>query len=299
MTRKTKKAKRDIYQEVTDSIIKSLEDGVRPWSKPWSTGRSFAGASAFPLRHNGTPYRGVNVLILWSQGYSNPTWMTYKQAAEYGGQVRGGEKGTTVTFFKKIKIQDKVSGEDKDIPLLRGYSVFNADQIDGLPDRFYGTAIEPVVVDEKTRVEELEAFVSNTGATVKHGGSRACYHTVLDYIQSPNFEDFTDADGYYSTMFHELGHWTGNEQRLDRTFGKRFGDVQYAKEELVAELTAAFICASTGVSDSPREDHASYLKSWAAQFKDDKKYIFQAASAAQKAADYLLDLQPAETEEAA
>lgn len=281
----------DIYAQVTARIVADLENGVRPWAKSWGNGDS-----SFPLRHCGTPYKGVNILILWSQaldkGYSAPTWMTFKQALALGGGVRKGEKSTHIVYANSIVKKDQnTAGEDvtKVIPFLKGYSVFNVEQIDGLPAQYY-----PAPVADRDPVNlcaRAEEFFTLTGATFRHGGNHAYYNPSLDFIQLPTVEQFHDCEGYTATKAHELIHWTGVPKRCDRVFGKRFGDDAYAAEELVAEIGAAFLCAALRISHEPRPDHASYLDHWLKVLKADKRAIFTASTAAQKAADYLHSLQ--------
>lgn len=297
----TKAVKFDIYEAVTNRIIEMLEKGVRPWAKSWKTDGV---AHQRPLRATGQPYRGINVLLLWGaaieKGFKSPYWMTYKQAETFKGQVRKGEKSTMVVYYTRIEKFDK-DDLDKDgkpkrkvIPILRFFNVFNADQIENLPARFQP---KPVEVDEsifnkESRIDDVEAFLGHIPADIGHGGSRAYFDRSLDRVQMPAFEDFDGAVSYYGTLFHELTHWTGHDDRLKRTFGNRFGDANYAREELVAELGAAFVCADLGLSVEPREDHAAYLSHWLSVLKEDKKAIFQASTLAQAAHDHLLAYQP-------
>jgi len=284
--------KTDTYTEVTNKIISDLENGVLPWNKPWASGC----APSIPLRHNGTPYRGINVLILWAaaieHGFSAAQWMTYKQAVELGGQVRKGEKGSSIVFFATLDKSEKNSSGDevtKHIPMLRSYSVFNVEQIDGLPAQYYPTLVTTTKTVELS--DSAEAYFTSTGATIVHGGNRACYVPSADVIRMPIPESFVDGQSYQSTKAHELVHWTGHEKRTAREFGKRFGDSAYAFEELVAELGAAFLCAGLQITQTVRNDHAQYLAGWLTVLKQDKRAIFTAASAAQKAVDYLDSLQ--------
>ncbi len=279
------RAKIDIYQTVTDQIISSLEAGTAPWQKSWAT----SGLGGMPRRVTGQAYRGINVLILWCQGRSAPTWMTYKQAQELGGNVRKGEKGTGITFFKPLRVTDKVTEEEKTIPLLKCYTVFNVEQIDGLPARFYPTPAEKLNGDSRTA--EVETYIAGTEAVINHGGDRAFYRPSTDQIHLPEFDQFEDAEAYYGTALHELVHWTSAKSRIDRDLGKKFGDTGYAREELVAEIGAAFLTATLGIENTPREDHAAYVKVWLDVLKGDKKAVFAAAAAAQVAADYLDGLQ--------
>jgi antirestriction protein ArdC len=269
----------DLYQQVTDKIVAALENGTRPWKKSW------IGASSAPLRHNGVAYTGINVLLLGLSDFSNPYWMTYKQAQEYGGQVRKGEKSTHIVFFKPLAIKDRATNEDKTIPLMRGYSVFNAKQIDGLPDRFI-VKPEPRHNDERNAI--VEKFIADTGANIKHGGDKAFYVPSGDYIQMPMAECFGGINDYYATLAHELTHWTGHESRLDRSLKTISGTKDYAREELVAELGSAFVCANLGIESEPRPDHVEYIAEWLSVLKADSRAIFQVSSAAQKAADFLM-----------
>lgn len=294
----------DIYTRVTEKIVADLERGVRPWMKPWNAEHA-AGRITRPLRANGLPYKGINILMLWAEafakGYACPIWMTYRQALELNGQVRKGEHGSLVVYadrFKRIETGERGEEIDREIPFLKGYTVFNCEQIDDLPPHFYARAVPPAA--DLQRIQPAEAFAAKTGATIRHGGSQAYYSVHNDYVQMPPFECFRDAEGYYATLLHELTHWTRQESRLNRDFGrKRWGDAGYAAEELVAELGSAFLCADLGITPEVRDDHASYLASWLNVLKSDKRAIFTAAAHAQRAADFLYALQCAESEAAA
>jgi antirestriction protein ArdC len=287
--------KQDIYTRITDQIVSALEAGVKPWTRPWSASHA-AGHVSRPLRHNGQAYAGINVLTLWcssmERSYCAPIWMTFKQAIELGGCVRKGEKGSPVVYADKIvRTEEGANGEDqtKAIPFLKSYTVFNIEQIDGLPAHYYARAEGTKNPDE--RIAHAESFFAATGA-IRHGGDSAFYIPSQDFIQMPEFEAFRDAQGYYATLAHECTHWTRHETRLDRDLGrKRFGDEGYAREELVAELGAAFLCADLGLHLEDRADHAAYIGSWLRALKDDKRAIFSAAAHAQRAADYLHGLQ--------
>jgi len=290
--------KRDIYQNITDQIVAQLEEGVRPWLKPWNAAH-LEGRVALPLRHNGVPYRGVNIIALWMQGlakgYAAPRWMTFKQALDLGGCVRKGEKGSLTVYADSIRRAetDAVTGEESEtrIPFMKGYTVFNVEQIDGLPETYYDRPPTPAAI--APRIERCEQFFASTGAAIRHGGNRAFYAAGSDHIQMPPFETFRDRVAYYATLAHESTHWTMHKDRLDRSFGrKRWGDEGYAMEELVAELGSAFLCATLDLTPELRDDHASYLASWLKVLKDDKRAIFSAASHAQRAADFLQALQP-------
>lgn len=284
------------YQAVTDRIITMLETGVRPWSQPWA-----ASGGGRPLRFDGKPYRGANVLNLWAaamdRGFVCRHWMTYKKAAELGAQVRKGAKSEYAFYVGAIsRTEQNKQGEeiDRTIPFLKAYNVFNCDEIDGLPDQ-YRIAPPLVTLDEAARIPECDAWIAGTGARIVQGGGRAFYQPSADQIHLPEFSSFDSASRYYSVAFHELTHWTGAEKRLDRLKGKIFGSPDYAFEELVAELSASYLCADLRVDSEPREDHAAYMACWLKALKDDNRNIFRAASYAEKACTYLHDLQqPAE-----
>jgi antirestriction protein ArdC len=301
-TVETKQDRKDVYTRVTERIVADLEQGVRPWLKPWHAEHA-AGKITRPLRHNGTPYRGMNVLLLWGEavakGYAAPIWMTYKQAQELGGQVRKGEHGALVVYANSIsKTETNEKGEDveREIPFMKGYTVFNVEQVDDLPAHYYVQPENPLPLSE--RLESAEAFMAATRADIRHGGNSAYYAPARDTVQLPPFEAFKDRESYYATALHELTHWTKHATRLNRNFeGKRFGDTGYAREELVAELGAAFLCADLGITPEVRDDHAAYLGHWLAVLKEDKRAIFSAAAHAQRAADYLCGLQPQQQQE--
>jgi len=286
----------DVYTRVTDKIVADLERGVRPWLRPWNAEHA-AGRITRPLRANGQAYKGINILMLWAdatlKGFACPIWMTYRQALELGGQVRKGEHGSLVVYADKItRTETADNGEEleHEIPFMKGYTVFNCEQIDGLPTHYYATATPPAFIAE--RISLAESFAANTRAVIRHGGNRAFYSVSGDYVQMPPFECFRDRESYYATLLHELTHWTKHEARLNREFGrKRWGDAGYAAEELVAELGSAFLCADLGVTAEPRDDHSSYLASWLQVLKSDKRAIFTAAAHAQRAADFLHGLQ--------
>jgi antirestriction protein ArdC len=295
----------DFYQRITDTIIQNLEQGTRPWTKPWTTTSSTAGAIR-PLRHDGTPYRGINVLILWSEasdnGYTSSTWMTYRQAQSLGAQVRKGERGTTIVYAKPIQVLNEDATTDDDntrtIPLLRAYSVFNIDQIEGLPVQYTPKpSPETVTIDVSGRVDHADSFVAATRANIQHRGNRACYIPSVDRIEMPPYREFLDtpastaAEGYYATLLHELIHWTSASHRCNRDLGKRFADHAYAREELVAEIGAAFLCADLNITLEPRPDHAAYIAPWLTVLKSDKRAIFASAALAQCAVDYMHGLQ--------
>ena len=275
-----KSTKTDMYAEVTSRIVAALESGTIPWRKPWS------GHSAIPTNlATGKKYRGVNVWVLGSLGYDLPYFCTFKQAKSLGGQVRKGEKGYPVVFWKFLKKEE--GGKTKSIPLLRHYTVFNIAQIDG---------VEAPQVPETTHnpISACETVVKDwiRGPRIEHNaGDRACYSPQFDRVTMPNPEQFQSPSAYYSTLFHELTHSTGHKDRLNRETLNNiayFGSHEYSKEELVAELGASYLCAHTGIDNDTIDNSASYIASWLKALKNDPKLLLQAASQAQKAADHIL-----------
>ncbi|MEE9398523.1 MAG: zincin-like metallopeptidase domain-containing protein [Methylococcales bacterium] len=290
----------DVYTRITDKIMADLEQGVRPWLKPWNVEHA-AGKITRPLRHNGQPYSGINVLSLWmdaeEKGFFAPIWMTFRQSKELGGHVRKGEKGSLVVYANTMhKMQtDQNTGEEVeiDIPFMKGYTVFNVDQIEGLPAHYYAMSSPPTLTPEQ-RIETFERFFKDTGANIQHGGNQAYYAIGTDHIQMPPFPFFKDSESYYASLAHETNHWTRHPSRLDRDMGrKKFGDEGYAMEELVAEIGSAFLSADLGLTPEVREDHAAYIQSWLNVLENDKRAIFSAAAHAQRAVAFLHALQPA------
>ncbi len=289
--------KTDVYTRVTDKIIADLEKGELTWRKPWNA-EHLAGRIERPLRHNGVPYQGINIILLWAAAcareFTAPLWMTYKQAKQLGGHVCKGAKGELVVYadtFTKTEQDESGKEVEQQIPFMKGYTVFNVEEIEDLPEHFYARA-EPVNPDIE-RIESAERFFAATGAEIRHGGDRAYYALQPDYVQMPPFETFCDAESYYATLAHELTHWTRHPSRLDRDFGrKRWGDEGYAREELVAELGSAFLSADLGLTPETREDHAAYIGSWLEVLRSDKRFIFQAARFAQAAVEHLQGYQP-------
>lgn len=281
--------KRDIYQEVTDRIVAALEAGTAPWRMPWNT------RSGRPQNLEGRAYRGINVLLTGlaalENGYSSPFWLTFKQAKERGGTVKKGEKGTLVVFWTTFTVADKETGKPKTVPLLRHYSVFNLEQTDDvkLPKRVVEWQAAGVTFEHE-KVESAEAVVATYlagGPQLRHGGGRAFYNVLADVITVPAREAFPKVDEYYSTMFHEIGHSTGHPDRLNRKFGAEFGCDDYGREELVAEMTSAFLQAETGI-ESAMDNSAAYLAGWVTSIKEDPKAVVVAAGAAQRAVDLVL-----------
>ena len=278
----------DLQQHVTDQIVAILESGTSPWIKPWSSD----GSSGMPHNHStGKAYQGINVLILWAaateRGFTSSAWLTYKQAQAAGGQVRKGEKGTAITFYKPIQIDD--DGEEKTIPMLKTFTVFNVDQIDGIEVATPEEQPKEFTADQKTEaaVRLFECYAERSGIGFSTGGVYAFYSPSHDTIQMPERETFTKESGYAATLLHEAVHSTGHGDRLDRL--KDTSKRGYAFEELVAEIGAAFLCCDLGITNE-MENHASYIDSWLKALKDDRTLIFKAAAKASKA--YELITQP-------
>ena len=292
--------KNDLYTTVTNKIIAELETGAAPWVQPWS---GMALGSRSPANAtSGRAYSGINILLLWGRqqecNFSSARWLTFKQALEIGGNVRKGEKGTTVCYVNTmIKKAETESGdsETRRIPFLKAYTVFNVEQCEKLPEHLLPVPAEAINKDDRNSAADV--FINNTGATFGHGGARAYYRPSDDSVTLPPFETFLSADHYYATAYHELGHWTGHKSRLARSMRARFGDQAYAAEELIAELTAAYICAEQGFDGDVR--HAAYIEGWIKLLKSDKRAIFTAAAKAQQAATLLNDLQCDHAERAA
>ena len=270
-----------VYEEVTNSIIEQLEKGAIPWQKPW-----VADGSADKNVITQKPYQGINRLILGMSGiakaYTVPVWASFKQWQQLGGSVRKGEKGTKIVFYTPAEKVNK-DGDKESYAVLKAYWVFNVSQVDGIE-------ITPVAVTEKpfTANQLAEERIIKTGARISHGGDAAFFMPSQDRIQMPHKSAFDSEASYYATAFHELTHWAGHETRLDRVKGKRFADPQYAFEELVAEMGAAFLCQDYGIQGELR--HAGYIQSWLKALRDDSKAVFKAAAYAQKAATYINSL---------
>lgn len=283
--------RRDVAAEITQLIIDKLEAGVMPWSRPWG----LTGAGGRPLRHCGTAYTGINNLYLWAIadacGYNGRYWMTYRQAEELGGQVRRGEHGSHSVYFSSFSKTetDRVSGQEatKNIRFLRSYSVFNVDQIDGLPAHYYPTLAPPEPRVESEHRDAINAFFATLPDIVRHGGDRAFFSPIGDFIQMPHRGAFKSDDLWCSTLSHEFVHYSGAPTRLNREFGKKFGDKAYAFEELVASIGQSLICADLGLPSELHDNHASYVQSWLNILKADSSAIIKAASKAEQAFAYL------------
>ena len=292
----------DLYQQITNQIIEVLEQGAVPWVKPWN---STSAPLKMPINAaTGHQYSGVNVLLLWAavkeRGYSQHLWLTFKQALDVGGRVRKGEKSTQVCFFKPMKRQvlddsqqpilDE-DGEPREVcfSIMKGFHLFNVAQCEELPGSVSGIPYDDFPDIEPS--EEAERVLSASGARIDHvEGDKAFYSPVADRIQLPLKSQFDEAIGYYGTALHELVHWTGHRDRLNRdgiASWNGFGSPEYAKEELIAELGAAVLCAHFGIPGQLR--HEGYIEHWLGALKGDKRFLFQASSAARKASEYLLD----------
>lgn len=288
------KSQFDIHQTITNKIIAAIEAGAGEFIMPWH--RTKSGLKPRNVL-TGNPYQGINILALWVEaqgsGFSSNLWGTYRQWAEKGAQVKKGAKASHVVFYKEIAVDTDDEAENERTRLFaRATPVFNADQVDGWTDPDpVPVAAEPVAV-----LRVAEQFIAATGARIVHGGSRAFYSPSTDVIQIPERSAFTGSptsspsEAYYSTLCHELTHWSGAKGRCDRDLTGRFGSQAYAMEELVAELGAAFLSTELGVSTEPRADHAHYLANWLQVLKNDKRAIFTAASAASKATAFLQGL---------
>ena len=278
--------RRDLFKEVTDGIVTALENGVPPWVRPWDPGQGLP-SNAISNR----PYRGINVPLLWlasmDRGFSTDRWMTFKQAQEVGGHVKSGERGTRVILWKPVPIKDEVpvdSEKSKTIPIIRSFVVFNEAQVEGLPPRK-----EKLVIWESDDLAEQYLSL----ADVQYGGGRAFYAPSPDLIQLPPRNAFEESGGFWSTALHELVHWTGHSDRLDRKSDGGHGSPGYAVEELVAEMGAAFLTAEIGVPGDLQ--HPEYVGHWLKVLKDDNRAIFRAASKAQAAFDFLKDTREKQT----
>ena len=286
----------DIYSTITQKIICDLEKGELTWRKPWIA-ENLTGNAMLPLRYNNIPYSGINTIMLWAtaveKGYASPYWMTFKQAFELKAHIRKGEKGTQVIYADKIakeKIKEDGTSDIQHIPYLKLYTVFNASQIDGLPDN-YNKLPEAKIINPETRDPKIDNFIAQTKANI-FPGKQAAYYQSFDKIEMPPFEAFNNAASYYGTLSHELAHWTKHPSRLNRDFNsKKWGDEYYAKEELVAELAACFLGADLGFEPVTKELHSAYIQSWLKVLNNDTRFIIQAASQAQKAVEYMNELQ--------
>src|SRR4051794_29927486 len=291
--------KRDLYAKVSTRIVAELEAGAAPWVKPWS---ATPGVNTPCNAVSNRPYSGCNVILLWmaqAAGYRTPRFLTFKQALELGGNVRKGEHGTKVYFVKQLQVRDNGADDasaTRLIPMMREYTVFNVDQCENLPDGI--TTAKPMRVRNPDGRDGLaDDFLRSTGADIREGHGEAFYVPSGDFTSMPAFGAFKGADHFYNVASHELTHWTAPPSRLDRDLKNRFGTRNYAAEELIAELGAAFLCAEFGFDGDVR--NAGYIGPWIELLKADNRAFFAACSRASKAADFLRGLVLAEPSERA
>jgi antirestriction protein ArdC len=280
-----------LYDEVTARVVAEMEKGAVPWVRPWSRSAATLGMSRSAASRKF--YSGINILILWDaviqRGFAAQEWLTFKQALSLGGHVRKGEKGTVICYADSFvpigeRERAKESGDDpSSVPFLKRFTVFNVEQCEGLPAH---VTPPPAIFPETQNHPEAEALISGSGATIREAGGEAFYHLGEDFIRLPPRGSFLTPADFYCTALHELGHWTAHPTRLARDLTGRFGSTAYAREELIAELTSAFLCAHLGII--PQVRHADYLANWLAVLKSDNRAIFHAASQASKAADFVL-----------
>jgi antirestriction protein ArdC len=279
--------KLSIFERITSQIVETIESGAGNYIMPWHRAGKALDSPTNAI--TGRAYRGLNVLTLWidgeTAGFATGRWATYHQWCEHGAQVRKGERGTPVFFWQKRDTDsaDQSDGDDRRRAgfVAKTFTVFNADQVDGYLS-------DPVpALSEDERIAEADVFVRRVGPDIRHGGDRAFYSPGFDRVQIPEFGQFRSAAAYYATLSHELIHWSGAKHRLDRDLSGRFGSADYAMEELIAELGAAFTCAHLGIQTEPRRDHAPYVASWLKALRGDSRAIFTASSLAQQAVDFL------------
>ena len=286
-----------LYEEITSRIVAELEAGRLPWVQPWDSSAVAAPLAVPSNAATGRAYSGINILILWGavvrHGFSCQSWLTFRQALALGGHVRKGERGTMVVYADRFVPDDerrraRDTGEEAHtIPFLKRFTIFSTDQCEGLPQ---GLGTAPPPVPEGSILPEVEALIRASGADLRLGGDQAFYSPDLDYVQVPRPEAYFEPINWHRTALHELGHWTGHGSRLARDLSGRFGTKKYAQEELVAEMTAAFACATLGISPTVR--HADYIGAWLEVLREDNRAVVRAASAASRAADYLLAFRP-------
>jgi antirestriction protein ArdC len=286
-----------LYQEITDKIIAELEAGRVPWVQPWGKAAAKASLAMPKNAATGRQYGGINVLILWGavveRGFSVQSWLTFRQAHSLGGHVCKNERGTTVVYADRFipgderQRADRNGDEPRTIPFLKRFTVFNIDQCEGLPE---GVATTASAVPEGLILPRAEALIEATGANLCIGGDRAYYDVAADHIRVPPPQAYFEPVNWHRTALHELGHWSGATHRLGRDLTGRFGSQGYAKEELVAEMASAFLCATLGIAPTVR--HADYIGAWLEVLREDNRAIVRAASAASKAADFILGFRP-------
>ena len=291
-----------LYSEITDKIIAELEAGRVPWVQPWGTAAAKAPLAMPKNASTGRRYSGVNILILWdavvAKGFVGQSWLTFRQALGLGGNVRRGEHGITVVYADRFIPDDERKRAERDgdepgaIPFLKRFTVFNCQQCENLPEAL---TVAPTPVRTDLILPEVDALIRATGIVFRIGGDQAFYAPGPDYVQVPPPEAYFEPINWHRTALHECGHAVGHPSRLNRDLSGSFGSKKYAFEELIAEMTSAFVCASLGIVPTVR--HADYLGSWLTVLREDDRAIVRAASAASKAADYLLAFRP-ETEAA-
>jgi len=282
-----------LYKQVTDKIVGELEAGRVPWVQPW--GRAKAGLGLPQNAASARRYSGINVLILWGavieRGFAAQSWLTFRQAVALGGHVRKGEAGTMVVFADRFMPKDRAdaaraeTGKERDasIPFLKRFTVFNIEQCEGLPEQLYASAPP---APERLILPEAEALIRDTRAKFRIGGDEAFYCPGSDTVHVPPPQAFFEPMNWHRTAFHELGHWTGHPARLKRDQSGAYRSKAYGREELVAEMAGAFVCAALNIVPTVR--HADYLGEWLSLLREDGRAVFRAASAASKAADFIL-----------
>jgi antirestriction protein ArdC len=292
-----------LYQEITDKIIGQLEAGTVPWVQPWGTTAAKASLAMPKNAASRRSYTGINVLILWiavvERGFSCQRWLTFRQALGLGGHVRKGETGTTVVYADRFvpdrerERTQETGDEPQAIPFLKRFTVFNVDQCNGLPE---DVAASPPRIETDVILPRAQALIEASGIDFRIGGSNAFYHPTHDFVQVPPPEAFFEPVNWHRTALHELSHASGHSSRLNRDLTGSFGSKKYAFEELIAEISAAYLCATLAIEPTVR--HADYIGSWIEVLREDDRAIVKAASAASKAADYLLAFLPTENERA-
>jgi antirestriction protein ArdC len=294
-------ARVNLYDEVTDRIVKQLEQGCVPWVQPWQTS---GGAFALPVNAaTSRYYTGINILILWdaasARGFGANRWLTFRQSLSLGGNVRKGERGTTACYADSFiprgeqERAREAGDEPSRVPFLKRFTLFNVEQCENLPAELLEP---PREVSENEIHADADALIAATNADIRIGGGEAFYHRGDDYIRVPPQTSFFDPINFYRTCCHELSHWAGHKSRLARDLENRFGSSGYAREELVAELSCAFLCAHLNIVPTVR--HADYLGNWLTVLRDDSRAIFNAASLASKAADFILAFRAPKASEA-
>jgi antirestriction protein ArdC len=285
----------NVYEVITERILQKLEQGIIPWKKPWNA------QTGFPRNLvTNKEYRGVNVFLLACQGYKSPYWLTFRQAQEKGGTIRKGEKSTPIVFWSFIEKENPENGKLEETAILRYYSVFNSAQVDGIQVPPQLASIE----HEFSAVEAAQAIINNmpNKPEIRYGMKQACYFPALDEINMPSPEKFETSEEFYSTLFHELTHATGHESRLNRRNNKerrKFGDKQYSIEELIAEMGASFLSAISEIDHVTIDNSTAYIQGWLKALRNDTRMVIMAAAQAQKAADFILNLDFKGVKEAA